>query len=105
MWNSKTEDRSREAGEKWGRQGVGERWVSTVTAQLCEIALRTGLFVLHSDQLNQELTDFFHDNSNSKYCMDQTASANCSALLLSIKVTLGNKLQVKKAVLWSNFVL
>lgn len=81
MWNSKTEDRSREAGEKLGRQEVEERWVSTVMAQLCGVALRTGLFVLHSDQLNQELTDFFHDNSNGKYYMGQTASANCSALL------------------------
>lgn len=58
MRNSKTEDGSRKAGEKRERRDVGERWESTVTAQLSEVALRTGLFVSHSDQLNQELTFF-----------------------------------------------
>lgn len=96
MWNSKTEDRSRTAGEYRERQDVGERWVSTVMAQLSEVTLRTGLFVFHSDQLNQELT-FSMINQIVNTVWVRRYLPIVKLCYWSIKVTIDNILQVKKA--------
>lgn len=97
MQNSKTEDGSRKAGEKRERRDVGERWVSTVTAQLSEVALRTGLFVSHSDQLNQELT-FSLINQLVNTVWVRRYLPIVQLCYWSIKETIGNILQEKKAV-------
>lgn len=89
--------RQKTGAERQERRDVGERWVSTVTAQLSEVALRTGLFVSHSDQLNQELT-FSMINQLVNTVWVRRYLPIVQLCYWSIKETIGNILQEKKAV-------